>query len=524
MAILAGWITGEQVPQETIEQVLTVMGSVLERLGGTPARSVQPGAGILSFSDSAYALHHNGEPPLLDWTPERRTLVYRRPLSGLYPLYYIENWPAPGNLLFASEIKALLAVGVPRRLRIAALTALMRYGFLPAPWTFFQDINVVPAGSLLRWQHTRLVIGFSSNTPTEISSSPLSPTPEDIHSQLRETTYKLLPLHNQPTVGLTGGDSASTLALSLIAQKRQDTTHLPNLTIASFAYKQRHRGNGWEYIRRLSKQWHTPLLEISGRDQPDFWQAVIYANEAPCLDTNLLAWHQLLHTAALETHARIAFCGLGASTLLRQPIAKQSETISDLLSTYAHSLHTSYDLEPFLTPDIRAALHTEEQWEQTLHARRLARHAEQLPEQRQRLSYLNLHLRLPDGIVTSVYHLAQQEHLALRSPYLNPHLQTLLATSQDSDLLSRMISALPESGQLPLKLPCSSLWQVEHSELLQSLLSEQALRDTGIFDVEAVQQLLHHPPTQHTIENGRHPLVAICTLQLWCQIFRVRLS
>ena len=158
MPILAGWLTGEQVPQEVIEQVLGSMGAVLGRHGGQPARSVQAGAGILAVADPAFATRQRVEPPVLDWSADRRTLVYRRPLSGAHPLYYIEDWPAQGNLVFASEIKALFAVGVPRRLHLPALAALLRYGFIPAPWTAFQDIHVVPAGSILRWQRAHTVV------------------------------------------------------------------------------------------------------------------------------------------------------------------------------------------------------------------------------------------------------------------------------------------------------------------------------------------------------------------------------
>src|SRR5205085_6523416 len=125
MPTVAGWLTGEQVPQEVIEQTLNAMGTILGRHGGQVARTIHPGAGLIAFPDQAYAMTQNTDPPVLDWVPDRRTMVYRRPLSGAHALYYVENWPAQGNLLFASEIKALLAVGVPRRLHLPALDVLL---------------------------------------------------------------------------------------------------------------------------------------------------------------------------------------------------------------------------------------------------------------------------------------------------------------------------------------------------------------------------------------------------------------
>src|ERR1700737_1879574 len=168
MPTLAGWLTGEQVSQEIIEQTLTTMSDLLGRHGGQLARTIQAGMGLIAFSDPSYAMQRNDDPPVLDWVPDRRTMVYRRPLSGAHPLYYIADWPAEGNLLFASEIKALFAVGVPGRLHLAALDALLRYGFIPAPWTAFKDIFVVPAGSLLRWQRAKTVM----NAATEYHFDP----------------------------------------------------------------------------------------------------------------------------------------------------------------------------------------------------------------------------------------------------------------------------------------------------------------------------------------------------------------
>ncbi len=161
MPVLAGWLTGEQVPLETIEQTVKQMEQVLSVHGGEPARIIQPGMGLITFADASHAMQQNDEAPVLDWVPDRRTFVYRRPLSGAHVLYYVEDWPAQGNLLFASEIKALLAVGVARELRLGALDALLRFGFIPAPWTAFKRISVVPAGSLLRWQHAKTVVNHA---------------------------------------------------------------------------------------------------------------------------------------------------------------------------------------------------------------------------------------------------------------------------------------------------------------------------------------------------------------------------
>src|SRR5579883_609061 len=279
MPTLAGWLTGEEVDQEIIARTLTAMGEVLGQHGGEAARMIQPGFGLLAFSDTAYAQHHNEEPPALDWVPDRRTLVYRRPLSGMHALYYCVDWPAPGNLLFASEIKALLALGAPRRLHLAALAALLRYGTIPSPWTIFKDIQLVPAGSLLRWQRGQTVVNHATDYHLE---EPLEHTLtlNEVHILLREASEGQLPPHNQ-LVAVTGGESASALATLLAAQP--GSTPFPVVTMGKTGTRAQ-----WDGVQRLAEACEHPLLAITGADRPDFWTGTIAASEAPTIDTRPL--------------------------------------------------------------------------------------------------------------------------------------------------------------------------------------------------------------------------------------------
>ena len=76
-----------------------------------------------------------------------KRLVLGRDRAGEKPLYYLEQ---EGELMFASEIKALLAhPRVARRIDIEALSRYLLYGYFPAPHTPFQGIRKLPAGHLL---------------------------------------------------------------------------------------------------------------------------------------------------------------------------------------------------------------------------------------------------------------------------------------------------------------------------------------------------------------------------------------
>ncbi len=506
MPVLAGWLTGEQVSPEIIERMLGEMEPILGSHGGTPARIVQPGMGLITFSDAAHAMQHNDEPPVLDWVPDRRTFVYHRPLSGAHALYYVEDWPAQGNLLFASEIKALLAVGVARELRLTALDALLRFGFIPAPWTAFKRISVVPAGSLLRWQHAKTVVNHAVDFRFDTSSDEVSKhSQQDIIEQLdtlfAENTKALLPPHEQ-LVALVNGDAASALPALLTSQQ----TEVP-FTAISFGYKNA-RLDAWIGAQRVASACNRPLLTVTGVDEPEFWLGTLAGLEAPCVDIRPLALHQLSSTITAQVGAKVALSGLGASTLLGEHKASANKIANGIFSQEAQRKIVS-----------------EEQWEDSLHARKLYRQADKFESKQQKQYYLDLHLYMPDSEVHTAHQLTMQEGMVIRSPYLRSDVINALTSLNDevrnetllSLLVTKHFPALENiQPSLPLKFPTSSLLRVDASDMLKEILSREVIQAMGIFDTERVEKLLKQ-------QKVSRELVLVFTTQLFCRLFEMEI-
>ncbi len=80
------------------------------------------------------------------WDGRRRLLLLARDRLGQKPLYYHQ---ADGRLLFASEIKALLAdERVPRRMDLRSAGDYLSLRFVPPPRTMYEDIHKLPAGHI----------------------------------------------------------------------------------------------------------------------------------------------------------------------------------------------------------------------------------------------------------------------------------------------------------------------------------------------------------------------------------------
>jgi asparagine synthase (glutamine-hydrolysing) len=80
------------------------------------------------------------------WDAGRRRLVLARDPFGKKPLYY---WSDGRRLVFGSEIKALLAAGVPCALDDSGLGEYLGFGYVPTPRTLYQGIRKLPPASLL---------------------------------------------------------------------------------------------------------------------------------------------------------------------------------------------------------------------------------------------------------------------------------------------------------------------------------------------------------------------------------------
>lgn len=89
----------------------------------------------------------NGQFAIALWDARQRRLVLARDRAGIRPLYFA--W-ADGRLLFASEIKALLALPeLPRRLDPAGLAEAFTTWAPLAPRTVFEGIHQLPPGHLM---------------------------------------------------------------------------------------------------------------------------------------------------------------------------------------------------------------------------------------------------------------------------------------------------------------------------------------------------------------------------------------
>lgn len=90
----------------------------------------------------------NGMFAIAIYDTQANKLFLFRDRFGIKPLYYYLD--STGNICFASELKALLAIdGIERKVNNQAVTSFLHTGFIPAPLTIYEKIFKLESGSSL---------------------------------------------------------------------------------------------------------------------------------------------------------------------------------------------------------------------------------------------------------------------------------------------------------------------------------------------------------------------------------------
>ncbi len=160
------------------------------------------------------------------WDAKARRLVLARDRVGKKPLYYCRH---DGMLLFASEIKALLAwPGIPRVSDLDAIHRYLTFQYVPAPHTAFQGIRKFPPASCMVIEGdgaSRLERYWSFPEPGTARPRPAAELEEELRHRF-DKAVKLRLISDVPLGAfLSGGiDSASVeAAMARVSDRRVKT-------------------------------------------------------------------------------------------------------------------------------------------------------------------------------------------------------------------------------------------------------------------------------------------------------------
>ena len=156
------------------------------------------------------------------WDDETKTALLARDPLGIKPLYYQAD---AGQLLFASELQALLALGqTARRLSVPALQEYLLFGSVGEPQTLIEGIQMLPAGQWLEWCDGKVTGGTFWELPRRHEAMSGEQAINRVRTALIESVTAHLVSDVPVGVFLSGGVDSTLLLGQVAAQSRSVQT------------------------------------------------------------------------------------------------------------------------------------------------------------------------------------------------------------------------------------------------------------------------------------------------------------
>ncbi|MCE2929661.1 MAG: asparagine synthase (glutamine-hydrolyzing) [Candidatus Caenarcaniphilales bacterium] len=516
----------------------------------------------------------NGMFAIALWDCDTQELIIARDRMGEKPLFYqIVN----GDVIFASELKAMTKHPlVAKNISISGLNKFLTYEYVPSPFTILDQVYKVEAGEYIvitannikksfYWQHP-------NNYADGSSISNENQAMEDIESLL-ENSIQLRLQADVPVGVLLSGGIDSSLVTAIAAKVKNSSDRIKSFSI----YFNEDSYDESAYIKKIVQQFDLEHYHqtVSAKDMLSLVPKLGAVMDEPMADASIVPTYFLskLTSSKVKTvmggdGADEMFAGYPTYTAnklvqlynvipyeLRTPL---TQLASNFVPISNNNVALDFKLKQFfrgagvaseirffrwmggfldsekksiLNHDIASQLLGQFTYEDI--NRYLSR--TNIHNETDRLLYLSQKLYLLDDILVKSDRASMQNSLEIRAPFLDHRLveyvtllpdRFKLKTLKTKYILKKLaLKHLPnEIVNRPKKgfgIPITQWLREELKEPMLDLLSEQRLKQQGIFEYSAVKKLIDDHLQLKT--NNRKLLWTLLSLQLWMDEFKVSL-
>lgn len=225
---------------------------------------------------------------------------------GVLPLHYRH---VPGGIAFASEVKALLALGPRPGVDHRSLDAYLAHRTVPAPDTLFEGVKKVrPAHrvSIMAGGHLEETAYWSPPDADPDGTWTVDDAIETVRDGVREAVRSALDPGTPVGVNLTGGLASSLLTAQAQQLCGDEPVHTFSLAFGDDAPDELSRTA--RLSRLLGTRHHD--VQLRGSDLDELWGPLTWHRDAPLSGPADLAAHLLARTAA--EHVPALLCAQGA--------------------------------------------------------------------------------------------------------------------------------------------------------------------------------------------------------------------
>lgn len=237
----------------------------------------------------------------------RKTLLLARDRLGKKPLYYAIS---EGRLYFGSEIKTILAVA-PQLAEVDSEGVLQYfyYGYIPDPYSAFQQIRKLPSGHLGEFKNGAIKIRQYWDVPSYGTNDPGSEEAclEEMEQRLAEAVRIRL-ISDVPLGALLSGGVDSSIIVALMARASSRPVKTFSIGFRSEKF------NESQYARLMAERFRTEHHELTV--DPDFEETLTSLSgmmEEPFGDSSMIPTYYVCRMA--RQHVTVALSGDGGDEL-----------------------------------------------------------------------------------------------------------------------------------------------------------------------------------------------------------------
>ena len=513
------------------------------------------------------------------WDNQERALTLARDHVGIKPLYYAyvhAQGDQPGSLIFASEVKAILASGlVGRALDTEALHQFLTFLWTPDPNTLFKGIRTLPPAHALTFHEDEIDI----NEWWDVSFDEIEAGRSEAwwQEQTLETLDRVVNMEMVADVPLGSFLSGGIDSSGIVAMMKRHSSgrKVSTYTVGIEAEDLRFDiiPDDVEWARRVNQHLDTDYHEIMLQPAvAELLPKLVYHMDEPAIDMAIPSY--LVSQAARET-LRVMLSGMGGDevfagyprqlamkiagafdpvpSLLRRPLMKTIDSVlpggmpgkltAPLRNAKKFARSAGLDFEErylgygtYFTDDAKQRLYSDDFRTATLgmdayaaHRRYFARAKNAAPLNR--LLYVDLKTFLPCLNLITTDKTSMAANLEVRVPFLNrqmiefaarmpPELK-LMGFKRKYILKRAMEKVLPREVVWRKKAgfgaPIRSWLRGALNPLVSELLSEEVVRKRGLFRPEEVKRIIDLNLSGR--EDFNLQVFQLLTLEMWQRQF-----
>lgn len=494
------------------------------------------------------------------WDRRARRMLLARDRVGKKPLFFAEYG---GGLLFASEIKALFAAGVPAEIDIDGVAGFLAYGYAPPPGTMYRAVRQLPPAHTLVYEQsdvagsTPRIQRYWSLDFTPRCDDPEPQATERVRSLVTEAVRKRM-VADVPVGAFLSGGVDSTIIVGIMAQlghqvrtfsigfsgdPRYDETRFAR--IAARAFRTDHTEFTvnpsdfdlldelvWHHdgpfgdssaiptylVSKLTRQQVTVALTGDGGDELfagylRFWAAVI-AQRIPAGARNAGGSLAALIPEGLPSRS------FGAR--LRRFLNAANLPLGDRLTQW--NSYFAFNLPEILRPEVRATVNVDAVL--NFHRRLFASPPPKATTLSQALNH-NFLTYLPEDLLVKVDRTSMAHALETRSPFLDTALMEYVAPLPDNYKLRRRTTKyilrrafadlipteIQKRGKMGFGLPLASWFRGNLRSFVADHLAAPSARIGEFIELEYVRRLLD--AHNEGIADHEHQIWALLTMEIW---------